>query len=133
MTDQKSLGDRIIARAGKHYLALGLRHVDIEEWGEDGQPLRLWFKPITVDERQDYLRESATRGGSQYGAVKCIITKALTAEGQKVFDLSHQHWLLTGVYGPIVERIAEAFMAVDLKPLPPREPGETPQEHLAKN
>jgi hypothetical protein len=137
MSEGQSPGDVIIARAKKHFQAIGLRSIEIPEWGEDPQhPLVVYYHPITLQEHQDFLRESALNGGGEHGAAKAILKKALDADGRRLFDLSHKRWLLTQAYGPVVERLAEALMATNLKPEEPEEPlrkGETPEERAEGN
>ena len=137
MSEQESLGDQIIARAKRHYQSLGLRYKDIPEWGESpDKPLRIYYRGITLEEKQAILREAALSGGGEFGAVKAIIDKALDADGKRIFDLSHRRWLLKSVYGPIVEELSEALLATDLKPEEPEPPlgkGESAAERAEKN
>lgn len=126
MSESESLGDRIIGRAKRHYADLGLRHVDVPEWGDDdGKPLRIYYKPITLSERQAFMREAAVSGGGEFGAVKAIIDKSLDADGRRIFTQEHRIFLLKSTYGPVVETLSEALMSANLKP-------ETPEPALRK-
>jgi hypothetical protein len=119
----QSLGDQIMGRAKRHFGDIGLRHVDVPEWGETPEaPLRIYYKPITLSEKQAFLREAAMGGGGEYGAVKAIIDKALDADGKRIFDLSHRIVMLKSAYGPVVERLSEELMRTDLKPAEPEAP-----------
>lgn len=133
--ETKTLGDLIVQRAARHYKALGLREIAIPEWGEDeNTPLVVYYYPITMAERQDFLRESAfDRDVANAGAIKAILTKSLDANGQPLFNLSHKHWLLTQAYGPVTERLADALMSTNLKPPAPRGKGETPEDQAVKS
>jgi|GEM_PF-2117752 len=134
MTEPKTPGDLIVARAIRHFESLGLRTVEVPEWGEgEGKPLVIHYTPITIAEKQDILREAALSAGGEHGAARCIIMKALDAQGQPLFTLAHKHWLVTRVYGPVVERLYEALTATNLKPPPPPGKGETAEEAHEKN
>jgi hypothetical protein len=135
MSDEtKSAGSAIISRAARHFQSLGLRRVEVPEWGEDDDhPLVIFYHPITLAERQAFLREGALSGGSEYAYVASIIAKALDENGVTLFTLEHKHWLLTQAYGPIVERISDALLATNLKPLPPPGKGESKEDAAAKN
>ena len=88
------------------------------------------------DRREEGQREGALSGGGEFAAVKAIIDKSLDADGNKIFTAAHRIFLLKSAYGPIVNDLAEALLATNLKPETPEPPlkkGESVAERAEEN
>jgi len=81
--------------------------IEVEEWGEDGNPLVVYFGPLTARDidkisrkHQDFLVSP-----SMGAMVEAIIIKAEDAEGDKLFTLEDK----TTLMGEPVTTIAKVF------------------------
>ena len=82
---------------------LGIRSMEVPEWPIDGRPLKVFWKPMTLEER-----ELIFKGGdmklTDYAEV--LFRKALDADGTKLFDLDDKIKLAKFVESGVVQRIA---------------------------
>lgn len=104
------MGNAILDRARAHYAARGVQTIEVPEWGEAGQPLILYWTPITLSERQrivNRVRDSQTLEAMVYA----IIIKAQDAQGQPAFTVEDKHALMNSVDAAVVERISGAILA----------------------
>lgn len=125
---EKSPGTLIMEAASRHYKALGTRSIEVPEW-----ECTLYFKPVTLTEQQEIMREAANGGGLEYAYAKAIISKVTDKDGNKLFDLSHQVYLLKASYAAVTQRIGEEILSTRLEPLAPKVPGESDGERVEKN
>lgn len=81
-----------IEQARAHFAKFGRRHFDVAEWGEAGQPLRIYFQPMTLAEKQklDFIGE---REGKVARLADALIMKAQTEDGKPMFTLDDKHTL----------------------------------------
>jgi hypothetical protein len=85
----------------------GRSFLDVPEWGEDGAPLRIYWKPITpLDVSKSKFRESPR------GSAEMVALKAEDAGGNRLFpDLGDADVLYTQADAGVVGRIAVAMAA----------------------
>lgn len=85
-----SIADRIKARTSKK------RHIDVEEWGEAGQPERVFYGPLLAGELNRIQRKHPTflQSASFEGMVDLIILKAENGQGEKMFTLEDKPVLM---------------------------------------
>jgi len=101
-----SIAKRIAARRAEQQRGF----VDVEEWGDEGKPLRLYFMPVTVRDVEKLQRKhkdflSNPTLGSM---VDLIIDKAEDEKGEKAFTIEDRPILL----GEMIPVIANVFGAV---------------------
>lgn len=97
-------------------------HVDVEEWGEPGDPVRLYFDKFTVRDMSKLQRKykDFMSSPSLDAMVDAIIAKAEDERGNAAFTLEHRPMLM----GAEVNTIAKIFGAIF---------GVAPVEDQAKN
>lgn len=103
----------ILDRAKAHYSGVGMRHVDVPEWGEPGKPLRIFFTPLTVGERNKIYERDRNGVEPALGVicVRALIEKATDEKGTKLFDrFGDEETLMHAVDSNVVGRAASAML-----------------------
>lgn len=95
----------IIAAAAKHFADVGLLSIEIPEWQVDGKPAKIFWRPLTVDERHALFKRADKNDAD------VLIMKALKTDGAKLFTLEDKPALLQAVDAEIVTRIATRMLA----------------------
>lgn len=98
----------LAAAISAHWDALQRQCVEIPEWGEPGQPAKVYFDPLTLAER-DKLRAYPH---NEFIA-QAIILKAEDAAGKKLFSIADKHQLLNAAAPSVITRIAERILIAD--------------------
>ena len=85
-----SIAERIKARTSQK------RHIDVEEWGENGTPERVFYGPLLAGELNRIQRKHPTflQSASFEGMVDLIILKAENGQGEKMFTLEDKPVLM---------------------------------------
>lgn len=86
-------------------------YIDIEEWGDEDAPLRIYFRPMTMKDLSELSKKY--KGLEDPSAVvEILIRKAEDVDGKKMFTLEDKPKLLrlpdTNVIGRIAGAIAGA-------------------------
>ena len=76
---------KVIDKAKAHFNSLDIKEIEIPEWSDDGEILKIYAKPLTLAEMSK-LQKYAKDDDVALMAY-CLIHKALDAEGNKVFDI----------------------------------------------
>lgn len=97
------VGRPLIDRVSGHFKSQ-LDFIEIPEWGEQGEPLKLYCTPITLQEQRKIIK--AAEGDEFEGIARIIILKATDEKGEPLFDISHLPTLMRGADAKVVERIA---------------------------
>lgn len=99
-----------IDNAKVHFAGFGIQQLEVPEWGEEGKPLVIFWKPMTLAEKQ-----RLATVGEQEGYISrladCLILKALDGQGEKLFTLEHKHSLRHAVDPDVLARIVTRMMA----------------------
>ena len=101
-----SIAERIKARTSKK------RHIDVEEWGEDGTPERVYYGPLLAGELNRIQRKHPTflQSASFEGMVDLIILKAENGQGEKMFTLEDKPVLMREEVS-VISNVAAEFMS----------------------
>ena len=95
----------IIERVKAHRDALGRKEIEVPEWpDDDGQPLVIHSKPITLGELKRWYK--GISGDDISVLVDVIIGKAENATGERLFTLEDKQPLLRIAEFSVVSRIA---------------------------
>ena len=101
------LGERVKA----HLESLSDQVLEVPEWGEDGQALRIHFRPLTLHERQQ-LYPYASKGDLSYLA-RVIILKARDEAGAPLFGKEDRTLLQFHAVAAVVERVANVLLGAE--------------------
>lgn len=98
---------RAIDSALAHMRDLGTPSIEVPEWKIDGKPLKIFWKPMTLAER-----ETIFRGGELKltGYAEVLVKKALDENGEHLFTLEDAPKLRNAVESGVVQRIALAIL-----------------------
>ena len=102
MTGEPRLIDHI-----KDLYADTVYHLDVPEWGVDGKPCRVFYRPYTIaDERKI---APALREGSPDAWLSIVIDKATDEHGERLFTLEDKPILARVGMAPVVKRLGIAM------------------------
>lgn len=84
--------------------------VEVEEWGEDGQPLRLYFHPVTARDVEKVQRKHPNflEQASLAAMIDMIIEKSQDEAGNRTFTIEDKPILM----GETVKVIANVFGSI---------------------
>lgn len=101
-----SIAERIKARTSQK------RHIEVAEWGENGNPERVFYGPLLAGELNRIQRKhpSFLQSASFEGMVDLIILKAENGQGEKMFTLEDKAILMREEVEAI-SRVAAEFMS----------------------
>mgnify|MGYP000040442379 CR=1 FL=1 len=86
---------------------------DVEEWGEEDQPLRLFFSSVTARDIEKVQRKHKDflNNTTMSAMVEMIILKCETADGEKAFTLEDKPILMGEPIGVIAGLFGKVFGA----------------------
>jgi len=101
-----SIAERIKARTSQK------RHIEVAEWGENGNPERVFYGPLLAGELNRIQRKhpSFLQSASFEGMVDLIILKAENGQGEKMFTLEDKAILMPEEV-EVISRVAAEFMS----------------------
>lgn len=102
---------KAIESAKVHFSGLSIEMVEVPEWGADGEPLKVYYKPMTLAEKNK-LYKLATNDDLEIMAYT-LIYKALDADGNKLFDLGDKRALMHEVDADVAAELAAKIMSGD--------------------
>jgi hypothetical protein len=92
--------DNVVA----HFDAQEVNSFEVPEWGTEGKPLVIYSKPLTLYESKKLYRMS--NDNDLEVMVYAIITKALDADGEKIFSLADKENLMNRADVTVVANVA---------------------------
>tara|TARA_B110000483_G_C18121181_1_gene513676 strand:- start:243 stop:578 length:336 start_codon:yes stop_codon:yes gene_type:complete len=110
---------KAIERAKAHFVEQDVKVIEVQEWGEDDKPLKIYSKPLTLSETSKLYKMSKDDDLTMMAYV--LIYKALDENGDKLFDLGDKNTLLNSVDREVLVNIAQQIM------------GQEPLEDVKKN
>ncbi len=94
---------KAIDRAKAHFEALEERSIAIPEWGEDGQPLNVYCKALTLQEKAKLYKMAQDNDLLLFAYA--IIYKALDENGEKLFSLEDKKALVEKADADVCARL----------------------------
>lgn len=87
------------------------KHIDVAEWGEDGEPEKVYFGPLLAGELNRIQRKHPTflQSASFDAMVDLIVLKAEKGDGTKLFTLEDKPVLMREEV-EIISRVASELM-----------------------
>lgn len=108
-----------IDNAVKHFAEQDVKVIEVPEWGDEDNPLKIFSKPLTLAETSKLYKMSKDDDLTMMAYV--LIYKALDENGDKLFDLSDKNSLLNKVDREVLVNVAQQIM------------GQEPIEDVKKN
>ena len=109
----------VIDNAKKHFAEQDVKVIEVPEWGDEENPLKIYSKPLTLAETSKLYKMSKEDDLTMMAYV--LIYKALDENGDKLFDLSDKNSLLNKVDREVLVNVAQQIM------------GQEPIEEVKKN
>ena len=110
---------KAIENAVKHFAEQDVKVIEVPEWGDEENPLKIYSKPLTLAETSKLYKMSQEDDLTMMAYV--LIYKALDENGDKLFDLSDKNSLLNKVDREVLVSVAQQIM------------GQEPIEEVKKN
>ena len=105
----------ILTRAQEHFTAIlesEMLCVEVPEWGEEGKPLMIYYKPMTLEQQDAIFKH--VNAGSLKSLAQVLITRARHEDGSKMFRQAQMFILMKQVDPRVVERITTEMAGEDL-------------------
>ena len=102
-----------------HYKSKGQKLIEVPEWGDGEQPMKIFCEPITLFDMKKFMK--LAKDDEVEMLVYVLIYKALDENGDKLFDLGDKNALLNSVDREILVSVATKIM------------GQEPIEETKKN
>lgn len=89
--------------------------IEVPEWGEGDEPLRIYATPMTIEDQQKINRVPS---GDPARLVEVLIVKARRADGTRMFTIADRRWLLGQadpyVLADAVDRLTRALLPASI-------------------
>ena len=98
----------ILEGAKAHFrdrLAGGLRFIEVPEWGKDGEPAKIFYKPSLNFQQQEKILKLSEDGKKGEAIIQALIERALDADGNRIFRQVNRLELMKQVDPEIISRI----------------------------
>lgn len=99
---------KAIENAVKHFAEQDVKVIEVPEWGDEENPLKIYSKPLTLAETSKLYKMSKEDDLTMMAYV--LIYKALDENGDKLFDLSDKNSLLNKVDREVLVNVAQQIM-----------------------
>ena len=97
----------IIDRAKSHFESIGVQSIEVPEWNLEGEDA-IYVKPFTLIEKDEIFK--GTSDNSLTVLIDVIVKKALTKDGEKMFDLEAKIKMKRFVDPDILSRVASQIL-----------------------
>jgi hypothetical protein len=99
----------VIDRVKAQFEALGIKKIEVAEWGEEGKPLIIYCSPFTLGEKRNLFK--GAKNDDLGVLVDAIVLKAKDSEGNKIFKLDDKLTLLNNADANVIARVATDLLS----------------------
>jgi hypothetical protein len=99
----------VIDRVKEQFLALGIKKIEVAEWGEEGKPLIIYCSPFTLGEKRNLFK--GAKNDDLGVLVDAIVLKAKDGEGNKIFKLDDKLTLLNNADANVIAKVATEMLS----------------------
>jgi hypothetical protein len=99
----------VIDRVKAQFESLGVKKIEVAEWGEEGKPLVIYSSPITLAEKRNLFK--GAKNDDIGVLVDVIVLKAKDAEGNKIFKLDDKQVLLNNADTNVIARVSTEILS----------------------
>ena len=100
---------QIIDRVKAQFEALGIKKIEVAEWGEEGKPLIIYCSPFTLGEKRNLFK--GAKNDDLSVLVDAIVLKAKDSDGNKIFKLDDKLTLLNNADANVIARVATEMLS----------------------
>jgi hypothetical protein len=98
----------VIDRVKAQFEALGIKKIEVAEWGEEGKPLIIYCTPFTLGEKRGLFKNAKNEDLGVL--VDAIVLKAKDADGNKIFKLDDKLTLLNNADANVIARVSTEML-----------------------
>ena len=98
----------VIDRVKAQFESLGVKKIEVAEWGEEGKPLTIYCTPFTLAEKRNLFR--GAKNDDLGVLVDAIVLKAKNSDGEKIFKLDDKQVLLNNADANVIARVATEML-----------------------
>ena len=98
----------VIDRVKSQFEALGIKKIEVAEWGEEGKPLIIYCSPFTLGEKRNLFK--GAKNDDLGVLVDAIVLKAKDSEGNKLFKLDDKLTLLNNADANVIARVSTEML-----------------------
>ena len=99
----------VIDRVKAQFESLGIKKIEVAEWGEEGKPLIIYSQPMTLAETRNLFK--GAKNDDLGVMVDVIVLKSKDADGNKIFKLDDKLVLLNNADANVIARVATEMLA----------------------
>jgi len=99
----------VIDRVKAQFESLGIKKIEVSEWGEEGKPLIIYSSPFTLGEKRNLFK--GAKNDDLGVLVDAIVLKARDAEGNKIFKLDDKQVLLNNADANVIAKVATEMLS----------------------
>ena len=99
----------VIDRVKAQFEALGIKKIEVAEWGEEGKPLIIYCSPFTLGEKRNLFK--GAKNDDLGVLVDAIVLKAKDSEGNKLFKLDDKLTLLNNADANVIAKVATEMLS----------------------
>jgi hypothetical protein len=99
----------VIDRVKSQFESLGIKKIEVAEWGEEGKPLTIYCSPFTLAEKRNLFR--GAKNDDLGVLVDAIVLKAKDGEGNKIFKLDDKQVLLNNADANVIAKVATEMLS----------------------
>jgi len=97
-----------IDNAVAHYKSISTKIIEVPEWGDGEQSMKIHCEPITLFDMKKFMK--LAKDDEVEMLVYVLIYKALDENGEKRFTIEDKHKLLNSVDSNVLVRVATEIM-----------------------
>lgn len=98
----------VIDRVKAQFESLGIKKIEVAEWGEEGKPLIIYCTPFTLAEKRNLFK--GAKNDDLGVLVDAIVLKAKNSDGEKIFKLDDKQVLLNNADANVIARVATEML-----------------------
>jgi hypothetical protein len=99
----------VIDRVKAQFESLGIKKIEVAEWGEEGKPLTIYSSPITLGEKRNLFKNA--KNDDLGVLVDVIVLKAKDSEGNKIFKLDDKLTLLNNADANVIAKVSTEILS----------------------
>ena len=99
----------VIDRVKSQFEALGIKKIEVAEWGEEGKPLTIYCSPFTLAEKRNLFK--GAKNDDLGVLVDVIVLKSKNADGEKIFKLDDKQVLLNNADANVIARVSTEILS----------------------
>jgi len=99
----------VIDRVKAQFESLGIKKIEVAEWGEEGKPLIIYCSLITLGEKRNLFKNA--KNDDLGVLVDVIVLKSKNADGEKIFKLDDKQVLLNNADANVIARVSTEILS----------------------